>query len=119
MNEFFDKVKNIVSKTAKDAVKVSGDAVEYTKLKFRIGELNDKIYKLYAELGKLVYMSTIDGIGDTDGADEICEQIAMYNLQLEELNKEISSVTNKVICPYCNSRVDSDSTFCSKCGQKF
>ncbi len=31
----FDTVKGMVTKTAKDAAKVSGDAVEYTKLKFK------------------------------------------------------------------------------------
>ena len=119
MNEFFDKVKSIVTKTAKDAVKVSGDAVEYTKLKFKISELNDKIYKLYAELGKIVYESTADGMGDADGVEYICEQISMYRVQLEELNVELASVTNKMNCSSCGAVVDTDSTFCPKCGQRF
>lgn len=118
MNELFERIKNAVGKTAKDAVKVSGDAVEYTKLKFRIGELNDRIYKLYAELGKIVYMSTIDGTGDTDGADDICEEIGLLNRQLEELNAELGSVTNKTVCSTCGAKIDNDSVFCPKCGEK-
>ena len=118
MKELFGKVKNIVTKTAKDAVRVSGDAVEYTKLKFKIGELNDKIYKLYAELGRIVYISATDGVGDTDSADDICEQITMYNQQLDELNAELASVANKTTCPVCGISIDADSAYCPKCGAK-
>lgn len=119
MYEFFDKVKGMVSKTAKDAVKVSGDAVEYTKLKFKSGELNDKLNKLYAELGKIVYASMTDSEGDTENAEDICQQITLIKNQLEEVENELSSVTNKTTCSSCGAKVDADSTFCSKCGQKF
>ena len=118
MSNIFDSVKSIVTKTAKDAVKASNDAVEFTKLKFKINELNDKINEHYAKIGKVVYESSIDDETDTDCVEQICTEIGELKQQLEQLQEELASVTNKTTCPHCNAKIDADSAYCAKCGEK-
>ena len=116
--KFLDSVKSVVSKTAKDAVKVSNDAVEFTKLKFKINELNDKINELYAKIGKIVYESSINEDVDADSVETICAEIGELRQQLEQLGEELAAVTNKTTCPTCKAKIDADSTYCAKCGSK-
>ncbi len=114
----FDNIKKIASKTAKDAVKVSGDAVEFTKLKFKLAELNDKIDNEYTEIGKAVYKSSFGDDIDSDAIQERCSIINQLKAEVAEVEDEISAVTNKKQCPRCGAKNSSDSIYCSKCGEK-
>ena len=116
---FFDNVKKVVKKTTKDVVKVSGDAVEFTKLKFKIADLNDKINDAYIAIGKEMYKSSIGEEIDSEFVEEKCECITQMNIQINPLEQELAVVTNRKACPRCSTKNNTDSTFCSKCGEKF
>ena len=116
---FFDSFKKTVSKTTKDVVKVSGDAVEFTKLKLKISEINDKIEKAYTEIGKEMYKSSVDEQVDAELVEQKCEFITNLKLECSKLEDELALLTNKKICPNCDFKNNSDSVFCSKCGEKF
>ena len=114
---FFDSLRKTVAKTTKDVVKVSGDAVEFTKLKFKIGELNDKIDKAYNEIGKQVYKSSIDEQFDADFVNEKCEYITNIKNECCKLEEELAILTNKKNCANCDFKNSSDAVYCSKCGE--
>ena len=88
---FFDSLRKTVTKTTKDVVKVSGDAVEFTILKFKIGEINDKIDQAYTEIGKEVYKSSVVDHFDADFVNDKCDYIT--NLKIEKA-KEMLKDTN-------------------------
>ena len=113
-----DNVKNFASKTAKDAVKVSGDAVEFTKLKFKLADLNEKINDEYVSIGKAIYKSSLGIDFDSEQIQQMCNEISELKVQVSELESEISVITNKKQCPYCNTKNNADSIYCTKCGEK-
>ena len=114
----FNTVKGMVTKTAKDAAKVSGDAVEYTKLKFKLAELNDEINKKYELIGKTVYKSTLGENTDADFIDEICAQITELIAKKDEYTETLDKMSNKKTCSECGEKIPSDCSFCPKCGAK-
>lgn len=113
---WFDTIKDVVSKTAKDAVKVSGTAVEYTKLKYKLSEIKDQIKSKYAQIGEIVYKSTSDEDVDTDRIESLCDEITELKKKSEEYENAINKTSNKKTCPSCGHVVTYDSVFCAKCG---
>ncbi len=115
---FIDTVKSFASKTAKDAAKVSSDAVEYTKLKFKLTELNNKINNQYLDIGRAVYELSTGVEADNEEIQQKCNLIGELKVQAEELENLICQITNKKQCAFCGSKNNSDSIYCKKCGQK-
>lgn len=114
----FNTVKDLISKTAKDAVKVSNTAVEYTKLKFKLTETNHKINEKYLEIGKMVYATTIGEEVDSDDIENICSEISALLKEADEYDDAINKAANKKVCDNCGAVVSNSSIFCSKCGNK-
>lgn len=114
----FNTVKDLISKTAKDAVKVSNTAVEYTKLKFKLTETNHKINEKYLEIGKMVYATTIGEEVDSDDIENICSEISALLKEADEYDDAINKAANKKVCDNCGAAVSNSSIFCSKCGNK-
>lgn len=112
-----DSIKDVLSKTAKDAVKVSNTAVEYTKLKFKLSEAKDSIREKYAQIGEMVYKSTIGEDADTDSMEAICDEITELIKKAEEYEDALNKASNKRTCPSCGNVVSVDSVFCAKCGK--
>ena len=52
--EWFEKIKGIVTKTAEVAYEKSSQAVEVTKINFKISEVESDIKKKYIELGRKI-----------------------------------------------------------------
>ena len=114
----FDNIKKVATKTAKDAVKVSGDAVEYTKLRFKLAEINDKINSEYLKIGEEIYKSSIGIDIDEDSVKESCSVITELKVNAKDIESEISELTNKTVCPYCNTKNLVSANYCSKCGER-
>ena len=114
----FDKIKQIVTKTAKDAVKISGDAVEYTKLAYKVSELKDDVKNTYAQIGEMIYKSSLGEEMDSDKVEELCAYITNVNEEIEVLSSTLNSIGNKKVCSSCGAKMTSESNFCSKCGEK-
>ena len=114
----FNTVKGMVTKTAKDAAKVSGDAVEYTRLKFKIAEINDEINQKYTSIGMMVYKSTLGEDTEADSIDEICAQITELIEKKEEYTEALGRMSNKKTCNACGEKIPADSAYCPKCGVK-
>jgi len=55
--EFIKDLTRKVTDTARVAAKKSSDMVEITKLNFSIGSEEDKIKKIYMQIGETVYRS--------------------------------------------------------------
>ena len=115
---FFDSLRKTVTKTTREVVKVSGEAVEFTKLKFKIGEINDKIEQAYSDIGKEVYKSRIDDQFDAEFVNEKCDIITNLKIECEKLEEELAILTNKKNCSNCSFKNNSEAIYCSKCGEK-
>lgn len=112
-NDIFNKVKKVLGKTAKKAAKVSGDAVDYTKLKIKLSGINDELDELYAKIGKIVYERD-----ESQNTDVIFEAIEELRKEKEELKEKLEAFGNKKSCEFCGAKLDNDSKYCSGCGNE-
>lgn len=116
--DWLEKVKKGVAKTAKGAVKVSGDALEFTKAKIKLADINSSIDELYTQIGKSMYKSLKTGAEPQIDIEEIIEKIDALKEEAKVIEKNLAQVTNKINCPVCGARCDTQSPYCPKCGEK-
>lgn len=114
----FKTIKEMATKTAKDAVKFSGDAVEYTKLNYKLSELKDDLKETYAQIGMLVYQSSGSEDTDKEKIEELYARVAELNDEIEILTSSINAMSSRKICASCGAKMPAESNFCPKCGEK-
>ena len=95
-NEIFAKTKTILGKTAKKAAKVSGDAVDYTKLKIQLNATEVELEELYAKIGRIVYERD-----DSQDTEAIFAEIEKLNEKKAELKSKLDLYKSKKVCEYC------------------
>lgn len=107
-----------LGKAAQAAAKKSGELVEVTKLNVNINSEEDKIQKLYAQIGKSIY-EKFAATGETD--DEIrqtCEAISVHEQSIKNLKDKIADVKGTKQCIGCGTEMEKAQIFCSKCGAR-
>lgn len=114
----FESFTRKVTDTAKAAAKKSSELVEVTKLNMSISSEEDKIEKLYLEIGKTIYESYAKGETTSELFAEKCKQIDEYNNNIKEMRNKILELKNEKICPTCREELDRSVNYCSKCGTK-
>ncbi len=113
-SDIIEKVRKAVSKTAKKAAKVSGDTIDYTKLKLKLYDIRDSLDENYAKIGRLVY----DG-EDSEEIEKTCTVITELRDEEAQIKEKIDALKNRKTCEVCGERVESDSEYCRSCGHKF
>lgn len=115
---FLENLGKKVGEAAQAAAKKSGELVEITKLNVNIGSEEDKIQKLYTQIGKTVYEKYgASGVADSDVKDN-CEAIKVHEQNIKALRDKIQEVKNVKSCTSCGAEMDKGQLFCSKCGAK-
>lgn len=114
----FENLTKKVTETAKAAARKSGDIVEVTKLNMNISSEEDKIKKVYTDIGKTVYESFDKGEEIPDNFKELCEKVRVHFKNIEEMKEKILELKSVKICPSCEAELDADVAFCPKCGTK-
>ena len=104
----------------KKQLKTTAKLATEAKLKIEIAEKKEKIESLYKELGRKVYENHIreERINISEIINEDCSNIDDLAQQIEGARKEILALNNKKICEKCFAEIETDSVFCSKCGEK-
>ncbi len=107
-----------IGKAAQAAAKKSGELVEVTKLNVNIGSEEDKIQKLYVQIGKILYEKYVTtGIID-DEAREASEQIKVHEASIKNLRDKIADIKSVKSCINCGAEMEKAQIFCAKCGAK-
>ncbi len=112
--EVITKVKEAVANTAKKVAKISGEAVDYTKLRLKISEINSKLDEKYAKIGLAVYEDCSE-----DDIEPICEEISKLREELDELKLKLNEYKNNKVCPGCGNATEKENPYCPICGTKF
>lgn len=112
--DIIEKVKNAVTETARKAAKISGEAIDYTKIRLKIAEINSDLDDKYAQIGLAVYEG--DEAADIEG---ICSEISELKEKLEDLNIKLGEFKNQKTCSACGKNADKDADYCPGCGNKF
>ena len=114
----FDKTVQ-KAKTAFDvAVNKTSEFVNIGKLKISVANLNNKLQKAYAQLGKIQYKSLKDVNVENAEVSAAVLEIKRIRDEMKKLLQEIDAVEGKITCPKCGSKVPAKSAFCNKCGER-
>lgn len=107
-----------VAQTAKTAAKKSGEIVEITRLNINIASEEEKIDKIYMEIGRKVYSAYLRGDEVEESFKMFCEQIKVHEENIRSIKKKILEVKNAKGCVSCNTEIETNAIFCPKCGSK-
>ena len=115
---FFENLGKKVGEAAQAAAKKSSELVEVTKINMNISQEEDKIQKLYTQMGKRIYEG-FQASGATDPAfAEDCAAIQAHEETVKSLKQKILEVKNMKACPSCGTELERNIMFCAKCGTK-
>ena len=114
---FLENIGKKVGEAAQAAAKKSGELVEITKLSVNINSEEDKMQKLYVQIGKVICDKYNNGVANDDVKD-LCEGIKVHEQNVKNLKEKIMTVKGNKICINCGTEIDKMQVFCSKCGSK-
>jgi len=113
-----DSITRKVTDTAKAAAKISGSVVEITKLNMSINAEEEKIRKLYTEIGKQLYEDYTDGKAVSEELLRKCVKIDDIFENIADMKDKILELRNVKACPNCGTILDIEMEYCHKCGKK-
>jgi predicted nucleic acid-binding Zn-ribbon protein len=113
---FFDKLKEGAGKAA-DLAK---ETVEITKLNTQISSKKREIDKCHTRIGELIFnaFSIHDISSAEDQVTAICQDIAILQQEIRQLELKIKEVKNEKYC-VCGKTIALNAKFCPTCGHKF
>lgn len=115
---FLSGLGDKVSKAAQAAAKKSNELLEITKINMSISGEEEKIQKIYKQIGELVFD---DFKNNTDRGEDIvalCQEVVSHQQAISDLKEKLMSVKNMKICSGCGAELERAVTFCPKCGTK-
>jgi len=113
-----DNITKKVSDTAKAAAKKSGSVIEVTRLNLNIGSEEEKIRRIYADIGRQLYEDYTEGKIISEKLLEDCEKIDKIVKNINEMREKILELKNAKACPNCGTELEINMEYCHKCGKK-
>ena len=92
---FYESFKKVVTKTAKDAAKASGELVEQTKLKLKAVEVKGDIESAFAKIGSLYYDMAELEVDNSEEILALVEEVKSNKALLIDIEEEISRSKKK------------------------
>ncbi|MCD7844508.1 MAG: zinc-ribbon domain-containing protein [Oscillospiraceae bacterium] len=115
-NGFFDKVGRAFSATSQSAVQKTRELADIARLNGQIMENNERIARLYREIGELYCKAHPD-----DAEPAYARHVAAVQKmqrQNEEWNDQIQLLRGMTKCPQCGEYVAGNAPFCTACGHR-
>ena len=113
-----ESVTKSIGKTAKKAVKRSGELMEITKLNVKIAGIQDKAKTIYEEIGKQEYQKYNKGVTVDGSIRKRCEEIDELEADIRVMNRKLAEMKQIHKCPECHADVKNDVFYCPNCGAK-
>jgi len=115
---FLENLGKRVGEAAQAAAKKSSELVEITKLNVSINSEEDKIQKLYTQIGKTIFEKfKSEGSIDPD-VSESCQAIIGHEQNIKALKEKIAEIKGLKACINCGTEMEKNQIYCSKCGAK-
>ena len=113
-----ENITKKVTDTAKAAAKKSGSVVEVTRLNMNINAEEEKVRKMYTDMGKQLYGDYVEGKIVGEKLLEHCTRIDEIIGNIDEMRTKILELRNVKACPNCGMELDMEMGYCYKCGRK-
>ncbi len=114
----FEEIKSKLSETAKTAVQKSNEFVEITKLSMSLSDVNSKADKTLRDIGKIIYVSYLEGESFDEGITAKCAETDDFYEQASIIKEKIAKLKKVKVCPHCEMENQPDAIFCNKCGKQ-
>ncbi len=114
----FESFTRKVTDTARVGVRKAGEVVEITKLNISINAEEERILKVYAEMGKYVYDLYRNGKLVDENLKAMCGMIDSSRESIQEMRKRILDIKGMKLCPACGNELELDMVYCPQCGKK-
>ena len=114
--EFFGRIGESLSKTAKDLGVKASNVYEGQKIKSRISSEEKNIEKLKTDIGTLIYSRFENGEVYDGELGRLCQEITESLERITLLEKESASIRDMKICPCCRKEIPKAALFCPSCG---
>jgi len=116
--QFFENLGKKVGEAAQAAAKKSSELVEITKLNASISSEEDKIQKLYVQIGKTIFEKFEQTGTADDTVKEACVQITEHMANVKAYKEKIAELKGVKTCINCGAEMERTQLFCGKCGTK-
>ena len=111
---FFEDLGKKLTKVGEAAAEKTKEVAEFTKVNAKILEIQNKLDKAYAEVGRK-YIE-LHPINDEDDMKAVVDAAYALEDQLKELHKQLQELKGTMKCEVCGAECDAEAAFCSKCG---
>lgn len=115
---FFDDLSKKASETYRNTAEKTNKLTREMKLKSLINDDKNKIEKIYAEIGKIVYEKHLreENIDIKAELAEQCAKIDAYAKEIEDMNTEMRTLKDLRLCNKCGAEISLSAKFCPSCG---
>lgn len=110
-----EDISETIAGAGKDMSQKAKDFSEIAKLAMDIRTKEDRVQKMYAELGKKYYDMHMN---DAESEYEEISSIASALEEIEQMKKNLKELKGTKICPACGAEIGKDDVFCKACGKK-
>lgn len=107
-----------ITETAKTVTKKSEDIVEITKLNLAISSEEEKIKRIFYEIGCELYRSYTNGTTGRELYESKCEEVKQIEENISSLKERLLLLKRNKTCKACNSIVSLEVNYCPNCGEK-
>ena len=119
MSDFLDSLGKTVNKTAKKAMKASGNVVELTKTVLNIKFEEVKRESFFREIGKIVYGNYKKSPESQEGEIlDFCVCIDEVEGSIKAQKAKAAKIKNKKFCVDCGTVLAKSVNYCYSCGAK-
>ena len=113
-NGFSDKFDGVLSDTKNGAKKLT----DIAKIKFDISRNNERLSKLFEEMGELCYEQHKAGTDFSEKINALLLEADSVSAEIASLKKTEADLKGYKFCSSCNISYGADFDYCSKCGAK-
>jgi predicted RNA-binding Zn-ribbon protein involved in translation (DUF1610 family) len=107
-----------ITRTAKSVTRKSEDMVEITKLNLAIGSEEEKIKRIFYEIGSELYRSYNNGTMAKELYEKKCNEVKQIEENIEGFKERLLFLKGSQTCKACNSVVGLEVNYCPNCGEK-
>lgn len=107
-----------ITAAAKTVTRRSEDMVEITKLNLAISSKEDKIKRIFYEIGSELYRSYTNEKSPGELFDTKCGEVKQLEEDIRALKERILVLKGNKVCKTCNLVVSFEVNYCPNCGGK-